>query len=95
MGQRLLDVFARSGAASAWLDASLTADELRRLLLETATLAIDWYRLPAMRLLNFVIHDLLDEGVAASTRQESQAKGLGGWLRSRVVELPVALLEES
>lgn len=95
LGQRLLGVFARSEVASAWLDASLTADEFRRLLLETATLAIDRYRLFVMRSLNFVIHDLLDESVAASTRQESQGKDLGEWPRSRVVELPVALLEES
>ena len=42
-----------------------------------------------------MIHDLLEEGVAASTRQDAQAKGLGEWLRSRVVEVPIALLSES
>jgi hypothetical protein len=45
-----------------------------------------------MRSLNFVIHGLLEEGVAASTRQDPQAKGLGEWLRARVVEMPRALL---
>jgi len=42
--------------------------------------------------LNFVIHDLLEEGVAASSRQDAQAKGLGEWLRSRYVEIPSELL---
>ena len=70
----------------------LSVDELRRLLPETAPLVIDRYRLPALRILNFVLHDLLDEGVAASTRQDAQAKGLGEWLRSRYVEMPTALL---
>jgi hypothetical protein len=65
---------------------------VQRLLPETADLRIERYRLPALRSLNFVIHDLLDEGVAASTRQDAQAKGLGEWLRSRFVEMPNVLL---
>jgi hypothetical protein len=94
-GNANLGVFARSDEAWAWLDSYLTIDELRRLLPETAVFAIDRYRLAALRSLNFVIHDLLEEGVAASTRQDAQAKGLGEWLRSRVVEVPIALLSES
>ena len=85
-------MFARSGEAFAWLDEFLTVDELRRLLPETAPFAIDRYRLANLRALNFVIHDLLEEGVAASTRQDAQAKGLGEWLRSRFVEIPTSLL---
>lgn len=92
-GNANLGVFARSDAAWAWLDEFLTIDVLRRLLPETSPLAIDRYRLPALRSLNFVIHDLLQEGVAASTRQDAQAKSLGEWLRSRVVDIPAALLE--
>ena len=93
-GNANLGVFARSDEVWAWLDGYLTLEEVRRLLPETADLLIDRYRLPALRSLNFVIHDLLEEGVAASTRQDAQAKGLGEWLRSRVVEVPVALLSE-
>jgi hypothetical protein len=92
-GHANLGVFARSDRGWAWLDEFLTTETLKRLLPETAPLVIDRYRLPALRSLNFVIHDLLEEGVAASTRQDAQAKSLGEWLRSRVVELPAALLE--
>jgi hypothetical protein len=53
---------------------------------------VDRYRLPALRSLNFVLHGLLGEGVAASTRQDGQAKSLGEWLRARIVDLPEALL---
>ena len=53
---------------------------------------MDRHRLPAIRSLNFVLHGLLQEGVAASTRQDGQAKSLGEWLRARVVDLPEALL---
>jgi len=91
-GHANLGVFARSDRGWAWLDEFLTTETLKRLLPETAPLVIDRYRLPALRSLNFVIHDLLEEGVAASTRQDAQAKSLGEWLRSRVVELPAALL---
>jgi hypothetical protein len=94
-GDANLGIFARSDEAWAWLDGYLSEDELRRLLPETAPLKIDRYRLPALRALNFVIHDLLDEGVAASTRQDAQAKGLGEWLRSRYVDIPNVLLVSS
>jgi hypothetical protein len=91
-GNANLGVFARTDAAWAWLDAFLTIERLRELLPEIAPLSVRRYRLPALRSLNFVIHGLLEEGVAASTRQDPQAKSLGEWLRARVVELPEALL---
>ncbi|MDH3212934.1 MAG: DUF1446 domain-containing protein [Myxococcales bacterium] len=91
-GDANLGVFARSDEAWAWLDDFLGVERLRELLPEVGKLAVDRYRLPAIRSLNFVIHGLLEEGVAASTRQDAQAKSLGEWLRSRVVDLPEALL---
>jgi len=94
-GHANLGVFARSDQGWAWLDEFLTTDTLRHLLPEVAPLVIDRYRLPALRSLNFVIHDLLQEGVAASTRQDAQAKSLGEWLRSRVVDIPTVLLERA
>jgi Acyclic terpene utilisation family protein AtuA len=93
-GNANLGVFARSDGSWAWLDQFLTVERLRELLPETADLDIERHRLANLRALNFVIHDLLQEGVAASTRQDGQAKSLGEWLRARVVELPAALLPE-
>jgi Acyclic terpene utilisation family protein AtuA len=94
-GNANLGVFVRSDEGWAWLDDFLTTDELRALLPETAGLAVDRHRLPALRSLNFVIHGLLQEGVAASTRQDAQGKSLGEWLRARVVEVPAALLPDA
>lgn len=91
-GNANLGVFARSDEAWAWLDDFLTVDRLRALLPETAELAIERHRFPKVRSLNFVIHELLEEGVAASTRQDAQAKALGEWLRARVVAVPDSLL---
>ncbi|MBA3983971.1 MAG: DUF1446 domain-containing protein [Acidimicrobiia bacterium] len=87
-------VFARNDESWRWLDGFLTTDRLRALLPETAELAVERFRFPLIRSLNFVIHGLLEEGVAASTRQDPQAKGLGEWLRARLVDVPTSLLTE-
>ena len=39
-----------------------------------------------------LIHGLLGQGVAASSRFDPQAKGLGEWARSRLLEVPEELL---
>ena len=91
-GNANLGVFARSDEAWSWLDQHLTVDTLQNLLPETAAFDVDRYRFPNLRSLNFVIYGLLEEGVAASTRQDAQAKSLGEWLRARVVELPASLI---
>ncbi len=91
-GDANLGVFVRSDAAWSWLDDFLTVAKLRELLPETATFPIERHRLPNLRSLNFVVHGLLEEGVAGSTRKDAQAKSLGEWLRARVVPVPEELL---
>ena len=66
----------------------------RTLLPETEPLAVERYALPNLRALNFVIKGLLEEGVAASSRIDAQAKSLGEWLRARHVDVPVDLLAQ-
>ncbi|MBX3284258.1 MAG: DUF1446 domain-containing protein [Actinobacteria bacterium] len=92
-GNANLGVFARSAEAYAWLADFLTVERIQELLPEAADLRVERFDLPNIWSLNFVLHGLLQEGVAASTRQDGQAKGLGEWLRARVVDLPVALVE--
>jgi len=91
-GNANLGVFARTDASWAWLDAFLTTERVQDLLPETAALRVERFALPAIRSLNFVVHGLLQEGVAASTRQDGQAKSLGEWLRARHADIPVVLL---
>ncbi len=91
-GNANLGVFSRTAEAWGWLDAYLTTERLQELLPETADLTVVRHRLPNLLALNFVIQGLLGEGVAASTRQDSQAKSLGEWLRARVVDIPEGLL---
>ena len=91
-GDANLGVYARDEAGWAWIDHELTVERLRELLPETTGMTIDRYRYPNLRALNFVIRGLLQEGVAASTRQDAQAKALGEWLRARVVAVPSSVI---
>lgn len=90
-GNANIGVWVRSPAAYAWLRGFLTAERVRELLPETSTLPVTVHPLPNLLAVNIVIVGLLGEGVASSTRFDPQAKGLGEWLRSRVVDIPVTL----
>jgi hypothetical protein len=91
-GNANVGVWARDDAAYAWLEAELTVDRFRELIPEAKNLTVLRYPLPNIRSLNFVIVGLLGRGVAASTRTDPQAKGLGEYLRAKLVEVPTALL---
>jgi hypothetical protein len=75
-----------------WLAATITPDEVRRLLPEAAALDIEVHPLPNLLAVNVVIRGWLGRGVADSTSLDPQAKGLGEHLRSRLVDVPVDLL---
>jgi hypothetical protein len=79
-------------AAYGWLREYLDVERFRMLLTEAADLEVRRYELPNLCALNFVVVGLLGMGVAASTRPDPQAKGLGEYLRSRHVDIPVRLL---
>ncbi|MBV1856237.1 acyclic terpene utilization AtuA family protein [Catellatospora tritici] len=91
-GSANIGVWVRADAAYAWLVATLTVDELRRLLPELGQLPVARYELPKLRAVNFVVDGLLGAGVSAGTRFDPQGKGLGEWLRSRYVDIPEELL---
>ncbi len=90
-GDANVGVWAREEAAWSWLAATLTEDKLRELLPEAAGLPVTRFLLPNLRAVNFVIEGLLGQGVAAAARFDPQAKAVGEWLRSRYVDVPVAL----
>jgi hypothetical protein len=94
-GNANLGVWVRSNAAYDWLSLGLTVEKFKELLPETKEYDVERYDLPNLRALNFVVRGLLGEGVAAGTRQDPQAKGLGEWLRARHVNIPVSFLEQA
>jgi len=93
-GNGNVGVWARSDDAYDFLAWYLTIDRLRELMpAETEGLDVERYELPNLRAVNFIIKGLLGRGVAASTRTDPQAKGLGEYLRAKVVDVPLALVD--
>jgi len=72
----------------------LTIGRFKELLTEAGGLRVDRYELPNLLALNFVVHGLLAPGVSATARPDAQAKGLGEYLRSRLVPVPVHVQQE-
>jgi hypothetical protein len=75
-----------------WLLGFVTPEVVRQLVPEAADLEVEVHPLPNLGAVNVVIHGLLGDGVAASTRFDPQAKGLGEWVRARRVHIPQELL---
>jgi hypothetical protein len=92
-GNANVGVWAREERAYRFLDGFLTVERFRELIPEARELPVDRHALPNLLALNFVVVGLLGEGVSSTTRVDPQAKGLGEWLRARVVDLPVELLD--
>ena len=92
-GTANVGVWARTNEGYRFLEGFLTVDRFRELIPEARDLDVRRYELPNLLALNFVVAGLLGEGVSSSTRIDPQAKGLGEWLRARVVDLPAELLE--
>jgi len=79
-------------ARVAWLTKLITPKKVRELVPEARDLDVEVFALPNLGGVNVIIHGLLGAGVAASTRFDPQAKGLGEWVRSRVVHIQEDLL---
>jgi hypothetical protein len=94
-GNANIGLWARTDRGYTWLRQELTVDRLRELLTEAAGLSVHRYELPNLRALNFVVEGIIAPGVAATARPDAQAKGLGEYLRSRLVSIPTELTEET
>ena len=92
-GNANIGVWAKTPAAYAWIEAFLTIEKLKDLLPETRDLTVERCTLANIFSLNFVVQGLLGDGVAASTRSDPQAKGLGEYLRAKIVDIPALLLD--
>jgi hypothetical protein len=75
-----------------WLSKLISPQRVKDLVPEAEDLDVEVYLLPNLGAVNVLIRDLLGEGVAASTRFDPQAKGLGEWVRSRMVAIEESLL---
>jgi Acyclic terpene utilisation family protein AtuA len=92
-GNANIGLWTRDDDVFEWMRSYLSVSRLRSLLGEEAAgLEVKRYSLPNLRALNFVVVGLLGAGVASSSRYDPQAKGLGEYVRSRLVALPARLL---
>jgi len=92
-GDANVGLWAKDDRVYAWLCDYLDVARLRALLPETAKLSVSRYELPNLRALNFVVHGLLGDGVAASTSADPQAKALGERLRGCLADVPEDLVD--
>ncbi len=95
-GDANVGLWARDAAARPdrveWLLGFVTPERVTALVPEAAGLDVEVFPLPNLGGVNVVLHGLLGEGVAASSRFDPQAKALGEWVRSRHVDIPEGLL---
>ncbi|WP_280394734.1 acyclic terpene utilization AtuA family protein [Nocardia brasiliensis] len=91
-GNANVGVWVRTEDQWRWLVHTLTVDRVKELLPEAAALTVTRHVLPNLRAVNFIIEGLLGQGVAYQARFDPQAKGLGEWLRSRHLDIPLELL---
>lgn len=87
-----LGVWAKTDEHYRYLFHYLTVEQLKQLLPDIAPLDIDRHELPNVKALNFYIHDLLGDGIAASLRSDGQAKSLGEYLRAKLIDVPDRLI---
>ncbi|AJE87278.1 hypothetical protein SLNWT_6902 [Streptomyces albus] len=93
-GSANIGVWARTERAYAWLRRELTLGRLLQLLPEAEGLDVYRYELPKLCALNFVIAGLPVSGSGVISRPDAEAKGLGEYLRSRMVLVPAEVLEQ-
>jgi acyclic terpene utilization AtuA family protein len=91
-GNANLGVWAKNIEAYSFLNRFLTVEKLKELLPDMDGFDMERYELPNLLAINFYIKGVLGEGVAASVRNDPQAKTLGEYLRAKVIEVPESIL---
>ncbi|KAK9452664.1 DUF1446-domain-containing protein [Dipodascopsis uninucleata] len=87
--------FVRADDEYIWLKSFLTRERLRALFEDdiTSETVIERCEFPNIRAVHFRVLDFLDGGIASSSRIDGLGKGIGEYLRSKVVPLPKKFLD--
>ncbi len=75
-----------------WMVRALDVDTVAELLAVDVDVEVRRTVFSKLKSINYVVVGILGEGVASSARLDPQAKGLGEYLRSRMVDVPISLL---
>ncbi len=92
-GNANLGIWGKTPESYAFLRSFVTVEKLKALLPDMAVYDIERYELPNLLALNFYIKGVLGDGVSASLRMDPQAKTLGEYLRTKIVDTPQSLIE--
>jgi len=91
-GNANLGVWGKTSKTYTFLKSFLTVEKLKELMPEARPYEVIRYDYPNLLGLNFYLLGFLEEGVAASTKVDGQAKSLGEYLRAKMIEVPEELL---
>ncbi|MEO8328930.1 MAG: exopolyphosphatase, partial [Candidatus Nanopelagicales bacterium] len=75
-----------------WLRDEISVGHFQRLLPESASHVVERYEFTNLLAVNFVIRGLLGRGVSGTSFLDPQGKGLGEFVRARLVDIPLSLL---
>ena len=94
-GAANVGVWAKTDTAYAFLHQYLSVEQFKALMPDVASFEIERYEMPNLKALNFYIRGILGDGVSANNRLDGQAKSMGEYLRSRIIEAPSELAAEA
>ncbi|OAX78731.1 hypothetical protein ACJ72_06958, partial [Emergomyces africanus] len=87
-------VFVRSAGQWDWFRSFMTRERMRELLGEDDDgYFIERVEFPHLLAVHFVIYGILGRGVSSSTKLDCLGKGFADYVRDKVVEVPVSVLE--
>jgi hypothetical protein len=92
-GNSNVGIWTNDPRAWPWLRSLLSTERLTELLPEAATAGALRHEVPHLRAVHFVLPGLLGRGGSSNLRLDSIGKAVGEYLRARVVDIPVELLE--
>ena len=89
-----LGVWAKDTSSFSYLYHFLTVEQLKKLLPDLERFEIERYELPNIFALNFYVKGILENGVSSNNRKDGQAKSLGEYLGTKLIDCPKEFIEK-
>ena len=89
-----LGVWAKDASSYSYLYHFLTVEQLKKLLPDLECFEIERYELPNIFALNFYVKGILENGVSSNNRKDGQAKSLGEYLGTKLIDCPREFIEK-
>ena len=93
-GSANLGVWAKDASSYSYLYHFLTVEQLKKLLPDLDCFEIERYELPNIFALNFYVKGILENGVSSNNRKDGQAKSLGEYLGTKLIDCPKEFVEK-